>query len=311
METEDIREQLKDIYYRALLLGLDKVTVDNFTYKVSGDDIILLDYKGSDIYLYVPDWFDGVAKSDTLDSDSTIFEVKEIVLTKRVKIIYEDAFINWNLLCSIKAPGVEIVEKGAFCSSDVLVEVNMESLKRVGENAFAYCICLSLFDCKKIEYLEKRALSTTNLKFISLTNLKEAGSECLSDNSELRKVILPFRKFVAGEGMFRNCVKLNTINTINTDTIKKFMFKSCFQLARLNINASYISASAFDACDSLYQIKLNQRIYKLIPGVLDKLSLRNRSRILTIREFKSFLEKEEKERKTLERVDKLCHTKKR
>lgn len=213
-----IRETLKNIYFRAIALGLDSVEVNNFVYRVSGDEILLLDYTGQETRLIVPDWFDGVAA--TISSEySVVAEVREIVLTKRVRIIYENAFINWILLTSIKAPGVEVVEEGAFSSLDVLVEVDMPYLKRLGENAFASCICLSVFSSKKIEYLGKRALSETNLRFISLTALKDAGEESLSYNTELRTVILPSRKFRLVGGMFKNCSKLSNTTIIYTDTL--------------------------------------------------------------------------------------------
>lgn len=209
-QVNEIREMLKRVYDRSLAFGLDKAEVDDFIYKVDNNEIILLNYIGKEETLLVPDWFDAVEEDVSINEDC-VFSVRQVFFTERVKRIGARAFCTWFNLTSISAPGVQVVEKSAFSSLEVLVEVEMPALKVVKRRAFEDCICLSEITTNNVEFLGVSALSNTSLRSIDLTSLVVAGRECLANNHVLKTVKLPNRKFEANAGMFKNCTNLENV----------------------------------------------------------------------------------------------------
>jgi len=289
---DNTREFLKEFYTRCKIVGLEEVIVNNFKYIVENDKIIFLNYLGDKVIrLNVPDWFDEAAEDN---NELNKCEVQELVFTERLKVINQCAFCSWYYLTEIVAPGVIEIKDKAFSNSQVLVKASFPCLRKIGNNAFAGCMCLSDIDLYNVTYLGARALSETSLSKINLHSLKFSGSFSLANCKFLRKVKLPAHDFKAGVGMFSGDINLESINAEMLQILPKQIFMDCKRLRFIHINSRMVALSAFSGCINLHQIKIYNNLYDISGSMLVKQSNGLEHKIISIRDFIDMLEDENK-----------------
>ena len=217
--------------FSGLLFGIMEGKEIIQAYEVSGfyqyeaiddDSVRIIKYTGGEITVNIPSKLDG----------------------KNVIEIGNNAFRE-GLMTYVNIPDTIVsIGFGAFYNCDSLEEIIIpNSVKEInsswgGNETFGHC---------------------DNLKKIVIGNgIKKIGTDCFRDCMKLKTVVISDKaEFDIGEGTFRNCEQLESINIPRTvSEIGDKTFYNCISLKNLTLNEGleYIGFSAFYNCDSLEEI---------------------------------------------------------
>lgn len=263
------RQHLIEFYERSIALGMEEVVLDDYIYKVDGEEIVFQGYVGEDEKLIVPDWFDRVEVCDRHINA----KVKEVEFGDAVKVIGKIALISWYHIERIKAPGVVCVCKDAFSGLTNLQTVEMENLEVIEDNAFLGCEKLKSITMDRVKIIGFRAMSETGLVSISLPSLEKARNQAFADNQYLTRVVLPVHRFKPSPFMFCECFMLSEVmNSEVMEIIPQSMFYNCKRLRQINLRARNIAVSAFEGCVELKHIRIYNRLVNVNQRALQKYS---------------------------------------
>jgi hypothetical protein len=160
--------------------------------------------------------------------------LKEIVFNDKLRMIGQNAFSNCTSLkkISINAVDLIMIDENAFRQCDKLEEVELidpQSLKYVSDYAFAYC-----------NKLKKVIFRDTEEYMFSLLNYN-------------RRVIL-------GEGVFRNCQKLEHLELPAVAEFQQYCFLGCRSLKEISFDSDSvfrtIPVASFAECNMLQKITI-------------------------------------------------------
>lgn len=200
------------------------------SFSISRNAIIPSEFKKSDLYKYINEYFAKSIFSDLKmntmnedlekNDDDKIFkgvedkEISEVTIPEGIEEIGDLAFYNCNNLKRVKLP---------------------KSLRRIGRSAFEGCSSL-----KKI-ILPSNVEIIDNGAFLNCTNLIS--------------VLLPNNLKVIGASAFENCQSLKSIKLPNSvEKIRPFAFCSCFGLEYLLMPKNYnedIGKNIFTNCPNI------------------------------------------------------------
>lgn len=177
------------------------------------------------------------------------------------------------------------VSEGKKSLTEVYLPLNTVS---IGNNAFRYCSNLrvvNLEECTKLSSIADNAFENTAIRSVSLKGVSSLGgyafSSCrnlelldlrgttlksisnLSNNSELKEVILPVTLESLENHTFSNCYQLTRINLGECTQLKRIgnsAFNSCYQLEEVSIpnSVTQLGEGAFYSCSKLQSIDLSR-----------------------------------------------------
>lgn len=161
MDNINLRKELIDIYTRNSLFGIESIYKDfKYIYDVLEDELLITEYIGSNSVVYIDECFDGIEKlAFTMD------EVNEVILSQNLKKIYDEAFVTSGLS-----------------------KINLENVKYIGDNAFAYTKLFGSMDLSSCEYLGSGAFTLTyvdGFKFGNFIHISKEAFFLMYNLSEL------------------------------------------------------------------------------------------------------------------------------
>lgn len=170
-------------------------------------------------------------ESVDVDKDNPHLKTEDGVLISadgKKLICFPKAKISWaDEDRSYKVPdGVETIESGAFASCEITNVSFPASLRKVGDNAFAYCSSLAKVEWNQgLETIGQSAFSNTGLEKIDLPGtIRQIESEAFAF-CQLKEIRLPEGLKEIGEGAFNYNSKVETISLPESlETIGKRAF---------------------------------------------------------------------------------------
>ncbi len=240
----------------------EKVTSEfesgGFSIKVYESYSEIVEYKGKDTEVTVPDAFMGIPvkvigeyaffENETLAKiilpDSIIVigkgafqdckKLTEAVLGNKVEVISHGAFRD-SALEKINVPdSVATIERYAFYRTHITEMVLPANLSVVGKYAFYGCEKLtSVTLCPRLSNISEYAFSAcTSLKKVVITDrVERIGDFCFAECTSLEKIFIP-KKTVIGENAFLSCesVTLYSPSKSHAESTAKqygYSFKEC------------------------------------------------------------------------------------
>ncbi|MBQ4584583.1 MAG: leucine-rich repeat protein [Clostridia bacterium] len=109
----------------------------------------------------------------------------------------------------------ELGEK-AFALCPELKEVTLGTgLKEIENQAFIRCLKLERINLESVEKIGLEAFAESSLKEINLSSIKVIGPYAFTESAKLEKVILSENAIEIDEGAFVNCKKLSTVENLD------------------------------------------------------------------------------------------------
>lgn len=163
-----------------------------------------------------------------------------------------------NLNDFVVKDNIEEIGKRAFSRSTLKTIVIGKNVKRICEEAFAYCRHLEVVD------------------FSKATSLKEIEKDAFYYCTSLKEIILPESLELLGSGAFDSCKALKKV-TMQGSALReltKEVFRNCISLEHITIPESVrkIGKECFAHCTSLQQIDLPSELKQLGIDVFSECS---------------------------------------
>ncbi len=182
---------LQDITDDAEDVDIGKLTVedDDFVLYSSGDDVIFVEYVGTDSSVVVPDSVTTISSYVFYYNDI----VTEVILGDNVTIIGEYTFsVLDNLESVVIGSGIDTISQGAFSDCSKLTTVTISSsVTSIADNAFYGCSRLSSVTLPE--------------------GLVSIGRYAFYGCSSLTSIVVPDSVVTIGSGAFRGCSSLASI----------------------------------------------------------------------------------------------------
>lgn len=180
--------------------------------------------------------------------------LREVILSKNIKKISNNAFVNCKKLEKINLENVENLGTNSFYNCESLIELNLDKLAILGPNSLRNCINIIQLNLPNIKGIYNNALSDNdNLQTVNFgTNLIYMGIEIFRNCISLDNVYIPEGIIDIKDGMFENCKKLNTIHIPNTVTkigTAAFSLTNLSGVFKIPLNVKVIDEYAFTGCD--------------------------------------------------------------
>ena len=253
-----------------------------FDYVVSGDCIILTDYKGADTEVIIPDMIDGyrVERFDNIFSKKK--SIRSVVIPHGITSINSSAFDGCSSLTSVEIPdSVMSIGEKAFYNCSCLTGIEIpEGVTSIGGNAFYNCSSLTSVYITDIEawcnisfgnYSSNPLFHAKNLylnnelvtKLAIPNTITEIKSYAFSNCSGLTSVVIGNGVTSIGDEAFYNCSSLTSIEIPDSVTsIGTYAFSDCSSLTSVVIpdGVTNIGNYAFADCSSLTSVVIGDSV---------------------------------------------------
>lgn len=228
---------------------MNYLSTDEWDYFVTEDGAVLIGYHGDETEVTVPSVIEGIPvytlKQRTIENEMRgVFydtDVTHVTIPGAISVIGQGAFRNSPSVVSITVEnGVEMIEKYAFCGSEIEYLYLPDSVEYIGIYAFGFCHNLKSIDMGR-----------------NVRTIREAAfAECCA----LESIALPGSLTRISRSTFYNCTSLGAVvipEGINK--IDEYAFNGCSSLASIAIPSTVesIERCAFSEC-GLRRIKLNE-----------------------------------------------------
>jgi hypothetical protein len=234
-------------------------------------------YSG-DMLVRVPKSYSG--ELNIRDNTTAIYEraakdcrdITSVVFNNDVAQIGDEAFYNCTSINNISFGDTPIEKIGARAFYSCVRLKNIEipcSTEIIGEEAFARCDSLSYIgfgEQPQLKIIENNAFygcsalqginANNALQLDTLSEITEIGEDAFANCPLIQNVVLPNNLSVLSDGLFENCVSLDTVTWNGAGQIGKNAFRgSGFKNVDLSLSNVYsIDDGAFADCDNLYTI---------------------------------------------------------
>ena len=200
----------------------------------------------------------------------------QIILSESLDTIGEAAFRYCDNLEALTLSDLENVGEAAFRDCDNLETLRISNVKTVGEAAFKNCKYLYELEIVDVATIEKEAFAKTGLKTVTIPDgCTELGKSVFKDCKNLGELTISKSVKNMGKGLFAGCndleiVELPYVGT-DKDTAKKISYLGYYKsLERITVtDAKEIAKSAFEGCESLERLTLNEGIKEIGEKVVD------------------------------------------
>ena len=259
-ETEDILETEAS----------SDLTYGDYKYSVSGNEVTITGYTGSDTSLVIPAEIDGkVVRRIGYEAFRACANLKTVELTGNVNRIDAYAFAGCKSLVSIDIPqGVEAIGEYAFSSCKNLKIINLpEGLKTIGKRFLAGTAVTSLTIPSTVASggeayggVTDQAEALERIVFAEgITRIPDYFCNNYSMETALASVEIPESVTEIGSEAFGACTNLKTVElTGNVNRIDTYAFAGCKSLVSIDIpqGVEAIGEYAFSSCKNLKIINL-------------------------------------------------------
>lgn len=197
-----------------------------------------------------------------------IHEIHTVILDDSVRSIGKDAFQDYpNLKRIIFNDRVDDIGPGAFAGTGLILEELPDSLRYIGEEAFAGCtVPETLVIPKNVRKIEQGAfVNVKGLKTLVLlghtevaqNTHNETGPNSVFENTGLSQVILPENYQGTHYSAFGNCTNLTKVDLKNSpNNVPAHAFENCVYLTDVILSKSTygIMSNTFSGCTSLTNV---------------------------------------------------------
>jgi hypothetical protein len=164
---------------------------------------------------------------------------------------------------------VTTIRDGAFCMCNAALReiIIPQSVKRIGEHAFAMCLYLEKVSIASSIIGETAFSQCENLKEVSFSDsVTKIGEVAFGNCRSLKEVIIPSSVTMIEEGAFEGCSSLERI--VIPDSIEEIgenTFSACENLKEVQIPNSIkkIDAFAFSYCENLEKVTISNSVEKI------------------------------------------------
>eukprot|EP00985_Skeletonema_marinoi_P010998 scaffold5180_cov74-Skeletonema_marinoi.AAC.3 len=150
--------------------------------------------------------------------------IEELECHDRVKTVGGWAFYDCTSLRVVIMPGVEVVERYAFCGCDALADVECDKLEIIGESAFGRCESLTIINLPSAKIIEDSAFyncrALTNVEFGKELESIEYGAffSCTS----LERITIPLKdNMITHDSIFQGCKKLKHVDLVEEAVLRR------------------------------------------------------------------------------------------
>lgn len=184
---------------------------------------------------------------------------KKITFPNSLKIINDEALMNWGNLEEVKLPSnLKRIENGAFKYCKLLKHIVLpKKLSFIASNAFLGCKSLKEIDIPHgVDFLSDRTFyGCTSLSKVNFSSsIKSISNLCFCENYGLKQIILPHKLKNLYFGCFKDCKNLKEVQFNKClEYIDNFVFSGCEGLEEVFIPKSVreISGRAFENCKNI------------------------------------------------------------
>ena len=277
---------MKTIYSFQLSLSLLMISLFSFTkvnamfivdgawYNISYDnpsEVTFESVENKDIFEYtVPDTirYEGVKYKVTAIS-AYAFSGCKYLTTLTIGIYVTDFGLYTRIfdgLTNVVFNCPEVKDKLLFQKTNIKTVVIGDSVRRVGEQAFAYCYNLtSVTAGDSLKEIGKGAFFMCgNLTSLALKEgVMTIGEEAFSCCNALKNVSIPSTVTTIGKGAFNACYSITHINIpMGVQSIEQSTFQNCSALKTVAIgeNVTSIEGWAFYNCSSLSEVSIPENV---------------------------------------------------
>lgn len=207
-----------------------------------------------------------------------IFAKDTITVPESYKGVPVTSIKNLNLQKTknvIVSEGIESIGLSAFYKSSVVSVQLPDSLKSLGNNAFAGCSQLTTINLpNSLTTIGNGAFKDcTSLENITLPNrLKAIGKDVFNGCLKLKPLTLPASVTSIGETAFRGCAAFTTITLPDSVTeIGNSAFEGCAKLTSVTMpaNLTKIGNSAFKGCAELLSLDIPAGVTELGQNIIE------------------------------------------
>ncbi len=200
-------------------------------------------------------------------------------------------YIGDNTITKVIIPeGVTTINEYAFANLTALEEVVLPStLTRIGVGAFYNCTKLKTINLEHAKFINEKAFYNCPIEEANLSSAVAIGNYAF-ENCKLNYIVLPSCAQSLSEGAFYNNEYLTSV-TLKAKKIKiaPYAFAKCSRLTSININASVISAHAFEDCVELNDVTIGQDVaiigeYAFSNTAVTNFKLSNKNPYLSLEE---------------------------
>lgn len=186
-------------------------------------------------------------------------KLSSVVLPSRVEIVGENAFFGTSLTLMTVPSSVKCIGAGAFASTKLSkIEVAADNKAYKVNNGV-------LFNNDSTVLIQYPALKDGNAYMVP-ASVKLVGTNAFAGAGKLVTVDFKSEKIAFGEGVFKNCISLDSFSCPKgMDTIPAYFFEGCVSLKKVKLpeQLRVVSDNAFWNCTSLTDVKLPNSVNKI------------------------------------------------
>ncbi|MBQ2257565.1 MAG: leucine-rich repeat protein, partial [Lachnospiraceae bacterium] len=261
-ETEEETEESTE----EALLG--EVSGD-FEYSLSGNEVTITKYTGSDENVVVPETIDGnKVVSIGYRAFRYNYDVKTIKLPDTVTSIDTYAFYDCTSLTSVTlSENLTSIGNYAFYGCTSLTGVTLPAnLTSIGSYAFYRCTSLTgvILPANLTSIGSSAFRYCTSLTEITLpASLTTVGSYAFANCEALKDIVFSDSAARIGSYAFANCGAIETVDIKNNNTIDDYCFSNCTGITDIIIGDHVtLEDYIFNGCNNIKNIKIGQDLTK-------------------------------------------------
>ena len=291
-ETSEQTETITEISDEKMVNDEQELVSGDFEYSLSGSDITITKYKGSDENVTVPEKIDGnkvvnigneafrnnrkiktviIPDTVTLIGNSAFYGcsfLTDITMTKNLASLGAYAFYGCSSLNSINLPeSLTIIDNNTFYNCRSLTDVNLsKKLTEIGSSAFYNCTALTgVILPETLTSIGNSAFryctSLTDIVFHA--NLITVGNYAFANCEKLKDITFSDSQIQIGSYTFYNCDSIEKIEIKNNNEIGSYCFSNCNGITEIIIGDNVIlNDCVFSGCNSIKSLKIGQNLTK-------------------------------------------------
>ncbi len=240
----------------------------------------LVGFTGTEDVVSVPQYCNGaVVKSVASTAFSGNEIIREVIFSKYLLTIEDNAFDGCTSLEKVEAPGVTTVYSDSFngCTNltsvnlsslnkipdelfmglTKLVDLNLSALKIIGKRAFYNCTSIKTIKAPSLTTVDESAFENSSIETLTATNLSSIGYMAFY-KSNLNTATYNYVTYI-GEYAFGDCKKLVGANFNNLTTLEsRYVFRNCEALTNVSMSMlTVLPAYTFYNCPLLTSVTLS------------------------------------------------------
>ncbi len=149
----------------------------------------------------------------------------------------------------------------AFSGLDDLKQINLSSIKVIGQNAFTDCVNLTtvILPNDNIEVKTAAFKGCKALSFVMNLNKLDYFAESVFENTAITSIIVEANAVISASA-FKDCALLTTVTINENDAIGDEAFSGCTALQTLTLDTKTIGNYAFNNCINLTTVTINNTL---------------------------------------------------